>query len=307
MKNGVINSVNSSGNAAVTNQTLKWRRSSTKSHRLPPGPRGFPIFGSLHLLGKFPHKDFHQLSKKYGSIIFLRLGLSPTVVVSSPHAAEQFLKTHDLVFASRPPVEALKYICYGQKNLSFSPYGSYWRTVRKICTLELLSDSRISAFRTMRKQELDLLIEHIKEAAAARDDIDLSAKVSSLTAYMTCLMVFGKKYMDEEFGGGGFETVIKETTTLAAKPNLSDCIPHIASLDLQRLTKRMKAVSKVFDDFLENIIDEHVQCKDENRNKDFVDVMLSFLGSEETEHKIERHHIKAILVVSNPIIVRREI
>ncbi|KAJ0040039.1 hypothetical protein Pint_26777 [Pistacia integerrima] len=58
----------------------------------------------------------------------------------------------------------------------------------------------------------------------------------------------------------------------------------------------MKAVSKVFNDFLENFIDEHVQCKDENRNKDFVDVMLSFLGSEEIEHKIERHQIKAILV-----------
>ncbi|KAJ0097019.1 hypothetical protein Patl1_27461 [Pistacia atlantica] len=158
-------------------------------------------------------------------------------------------------------------MCYGQKNPSFSPYGSYWRTVRKISTVELLSDSRISAFRTMRKQELDLLIEYIKQAAAARDAIDLSAKVSSLIAFMTCLMVFGKKYMDEEFGGGGFETVIKEASTLAAKPNLSDYIPHIASLDLQGLTKRMKAVSKVFDDFLENIIDEHVQCKDENRKK----------------------------------------
>ncbi|XP_031251549.1 cytochrome P450 CYP736A12-like [Pistacia vera] len=136
-------------------QAFPWKKDS-KTKRLPPGPRGFPIFGSLHLLGKFPHKDFHKLAKKYGSIMFLRLGSIPTIVVSSPHAAEQFLKTQDLVFASRPPVEAAKHIGYRQKNLSFSPYGSYWRAMRKICTLELLSSAKISSFRAMRKEELYL-------------------------------------------------------------------------------------------------------------------------------------------------------
>ncbi|KAH7565819.1 hypothetical protein JRO89_XS08G0021500 [Xanthoceras sorbifolium] len=69
---------------------LKKRDAETK--RLPPGPRGFPIFGSLHLLGKYPYRDLHKLAQKYGSIMFMRLGLKPTVVVSSPQVAELFLK-----------------------------------------------------------------------------------------------------------------------------------------------------------------------------------------------------------------------
>lgn len=280
-------------------QLLNWTRS-TKSKRLPPGPRGFPILGSLHLLGKFPPRDFHQLANKYGSIMFLRLGLIPTVVVSSPHAAEQFLKTHDLNFSSRPPVDTLKHIAYGQRNLAFSAYGSYWRTVRKICTLELLSRNKISSNQGMRKEELHVLIEQIKEAARARVAVDLSAKVSSLSVDMTCRMVLGKKYDDLEFDERGFNLVFQEGVKLAAITNLGDFIPQIASLDLQGLTKRAKAVAKVFDDFFEKIIEEHVQSKDENRTKDFVDVMLSFIGSQETEHKIEREHVKAILLVSNP-------
>ncbi|XP_044470677.1 cytochrome P450 71AU50-like [Mangifera indica] len=276
-------------------QSLK-RPTSSKTKRLPPGPKGFPIFGSLHLVGKFPPRDFYELAKKHGSIMFLRLGLIPTVVVSSPQAAEQFLKTHDLNFASRPPVDTLKHIAYGQRNMAFSPYGSYWRTMRKICTLELLSRNKIVANQGMRKEELELMIEGIKEAADAGVAVDLTAKVTSVSADLTCRMVFGKKYADVEFDERGFNLVFQEGVKLAAIFNLGDYIPRIASLDLQGLTKRAKAVAKVFDDFFEKVIDEHVQSKDENRTKDFVDVMLSFMGSQETEHKIERDHVKAILL-----------
>ncbi|KAJ0040943.1 hypothetical protein Pint_26781 [Pistacia integerrima] len=215
------------------------------------------------------------------SFSVLSLGSIPTIVVSSPHAGEQFLKTQDLVFASSPPVEAAKHIGYGQKNLSFSPYGSYWRAMRKICTLELLSSAKTSSFRAMRKEELDLLIEHIKEVVNAGVAVDLSDKVSSLSSDLTCRMVFGKKYADVELDEKGFNTLIQEG-----------------------LTKRGKAIAKVFDDFLERAIDEHVDSKDENRTKDFVDVMLSFMGPEESEYKIEGEHVKAMLLVSNPRIVK---
>ncbi|KAL5820380.1 hypothetical protein ACOSQ3_022262 [Xanthoceras sorbifolium] len=87
-----------------------------------------------------------------------------------------------------------------------------------------------------------------------------------------------------------------ETMELLATFNLADYIPQIASLDLQGLRKRMKAVAEVFDVFFEKVIDEHVQSRDENRTKDFVDLMLSFMGSEETYYRIDRDHIKTIIL-----------
>ena len=110
-----------------------------KDSKLPPGPIGFPIFGSLHLLGKFPHHDLHRLAKKYGPIMYMRLGLVPTVVVSSPQAAELILKTNDLVFASRPPNEAAKHISYEQKNFSLLHMALIGATCERCVPLSCLA------------------------------------------------------------------------------------------------------------------------------------------------------------------------
>ncbi|KAI5313927.1 hypothetical protein L3X38_043103 [Prunus dulcis] len=143
-----------------------WLSKSKNKKRLPPGPRGFPLFGNLHMLGEFPHRYLHRLAQKHGDVMYLLLGLAPVVVASSPQAAEPFLKTHDLVFA------------------------------------KLLSSHKINSFKPMRKEELALLTKFIQEAARDRVTVDLSGKVASLAADMSCLMVFGKKYMDKEFDEG---------------------------------------------------------------------------------------------------------
>nr|XP_029152990.1 cytochrome P450 CYP736A12 isoform X2 [Arachis hypogaea] len=269
-----------------------------KNKKLPPGPRGLPILGSLHKLGDNPHLDLHKLSQKHGPIMYLRLGLVPTIVVSSPQAAELFLKTHDLVFASRPPHEAAKYISWEQRNMSFGEYGPYWRNMRKMCTLELLSQTKINSFRRMRQEEVESLINVLREAANDGVAVDVSAKVSTASADMSCRMVFGKKYDDKDLDEKGFKSVIQEGMQLAATPNIGDYIPYIGKLDLQGLTRRMKAVGKKFDEFFEKVIDDHLQSSEnrEDKVKDFVDVMLGFLGTEESEYRLERPNIKAILL-----------
>ncbi|XP_039157635.1 cytochrome P450 71AU50-like [Eucalyptus grandis] len=277
-------------------RSLLWK-TQTKKKELPPGPRGFPILGNLPSLGKNPHHDLRKLAQKYGPIMYLRLGFMPTIIVSSPEAAELVLKTHDLVFASRPPQEAMKHMLYEQRNLSFSPYDPYWRNVRKMCTLELLSNAKVKSFECIRREEVGLLVRFLRDASLDRATINLSGKISSLSTDMNCRMIFGKKYLDEEFDKRGFKAWIQEGMILTATPNIGDYIPCFAPLDLQGLTRRMKAVSKVFDTFLEKIIDEHLEYgKEQRQSKDFVDVMLGFMGSNEGEYHMDRPHIKAIML-----------
>lgn len=276
-----------------------WQRKN-RHRKMPPSPRGIPILGHLHLLGKKPHQELHKLAQKYGPIMYLQFGFVPIIVVSSPHAAEQILKTHDLIFASRPPLEAAKYMCYDQRNMSFSKYGSYWRDIRKLITLELLSSLRIKSFQPMRKDELELFVKSLKQAAKECIPVDLSAKVASVNADMSCLMIFGKKYKDEDFNEKGFKAVIKEAVQLSALPNLGNYFPYIGKLDLQGLNRRMKAVANVFDEFLEKIIDEHVESKEQRKTKDFVDTLLAIMKSGGADFQMERAHIKAnMLVISH--------
>lgn len=273
--------------------------------RLPPGPRALPIIGHLHLLGKKnPHHDLHNLSNKYGPIMHLQFGFVSNIVVSSPRGAEQFLKTHDLVFASRPPLESAKYMFYEQRDLSFSKYGSYWRNMRKLCTLQLLSNLRINSFRSMRSQELGLFVESLKQAATDhhhhqhRSVVNLSAGILSLSANMSCLMVFGKKYLDEEFSERGFQDVIREFVHLIAAPHLGDYFPFLGSvlLDPLGLTRRMKEVSKIFDKFLHMIIDEHEKIDEKDQSNDFVTTILALKRSGDIDFEFDHRHIKGVML-----------
>ncbi|XP_077210470.1 cytochrome P450 71AU50-like isoform X2 [Tasmannia lanceolata] len=267
-----------------------------KGKKLPPGPLGLPVLGNLHRLGALPHHDLHRLAKDYGPIMYIRLGLVPTVVVSSPKEAQEFLKTHDLVFAGRPFSAAGKYMAYNRKDIVFANYGPYWRNARKFCTSELLSHLKIDAFKSMRREEVALLIKSIKGISNSRVAIDLSAKVSSLGADITCMMVFGKKYMDKDLEDGGFKTVLQETLRLAAVFNVADYIPYLEALDLQGLRRRMKTIAKLLDDFLEKIIDDHIHASNLMNHKDFVDVMLSLMESKDTDFQVDRTSIKGILL-----------
>lgn len=176
-----------------------------KRQQLPPGPIGLPIVGHLHLLGKNVHHDLHRLSNKHGPIMHLRLGSVPTVVVSSAEVAELVLKTHDLVFAGRPRNQASKYLCYDQRDIVFAPYGPYWRNMRKLCTQELLSNVKVNQFRCMRKAEIENLVCSLRRNAEKRDVVDVSATVGGSIGDMTCLMVFGRKYVDRDLDEKGFK------------------------------------------------------------------------------------------------------
>ncbi|XP_070030133.1 cytochrome P450 71AU50-like [Nicotiana sylvestris] len=206
------------------------------------------------------------------------------------------LKTYDHIFASRSRNEASQYMSYGQKNMIFAKYGPYWRNMRKLCTVHLLSNLKINSFQSMRKQQVELLINSLKEQAHDRAVVDLSAKVTSLNASLTCLMVFGKKYMDEDFDKRGFKAVVQQVVHFAGTPNLGDFFPFLGVVDLQGLNRKLKDLSKVFDEFLEKIIDEHVQSHDQKKTKDFVDTMIEIMQSGEVEYQFDRRHIKAILV-----------
>ncbi|KAL3834956.1 hypothetical protein ACJIZ3_009692 [Penstemon smallii] len=265
---------------------------------LPPGPIALPIFGHFHLLGNNPHQDLYKLAQKHGPIMYMRFGFVPTIVVSSPSAAELVLKTHDLVFANRPHNEAAKYVGYEQRGITFGRYGPYWRNMRKLCTLELLSQLRINQFHSMRKLELHLLVSSLKKDSS--EIVDVSARVSNLTADMICLMVFGRKYGDKDMGDKGFKAVVMEVLEVAAKFNLGDYFPYLGLLDLQGLTRRMKGLSKIFDRFLEKIIHDHVLNNNKFQNKkearDFVDTMMEILESGEAGFEFGRQHIKALLL-----------
>ncbi|PHT32239.1 hypothetical protein CQW23_28576 [Capsicum baccatum] len=64
---------------------------------------------------------------------------------------------------------------------------------------------------------------------------------------------------------------------------------------LMGLTRCLKDLSKVFDEFNEKIIDEHVQSHEQKQSKDFVFTTLDIMQLGKTEFQFDHSHIKAIL------------
>ncbi|EXC07351.1 hypothetical protein L484_021259 [Morus notabilis] len=65
--------------------------------------------------------------------------------------AKDYFTTNDKFFANRPKAVALEHMAYNYAMFGFSSYGSYWRHLRKIATLELLSSHRLQMLSHIRK------------------------------------------------------------------------------------------------------------------------------------------------------------
>ncbi len=101
--------------------------------RAPSPFPSWPIVDHLPLLvGKIPHQVFYNLSKTYGDITELKLGSICTIVISSPKMAQEVLKIHNLVFASRPKLTNSQISSYNGHSLAWAPNGDYWRHARKV-------------------------------------------------------------------------------------------------------------------------------------------------------------------------------
>ncbi|KAI3923237.1 hypothetical protein MKW92_007367 [Papaver armeniacum] len=265
------------------------------SYKLPPGPYGLPIIGNLHRLGDLPHRELQKLSLKYGPIMYMKLGLVPVIVVSSPELAELICKTHDIVFASRPTLQSSKYFGYEQKGLVFKQYGSAWRNIRKLCTLHLLTNAKIESFKSTRENEVKHAVESIRSAADSQRLVDLSLIVESLAEDITHKTIFGS-LQNDRFNS---KSLIQEAFRLIGAFNVADYIPYVGSLDLQGLVRDMKLTGKLVDEFLEYIIDQHIKDEQDHNQRDFVDILLSLMNAQETtmdsELKLDRENVKAIL------------
>ncbi|KAJ1378082.1 Cytochrome P450 [Sesbania bispinosa] len=125
---------------------------------LPPGPPTFPIIGNLHHLKQPLHRTLATLSQKYGDIMTLWFGSRLVVVVSSPSLVQECFSKNDVALANRPRFLTGKYIFFNYTIVGSASYGDYWRNLRRITSIYVLSNHRINSFSGIRKDEARRLL-----------------------------------------------------------------------------------------------------------------------------------------------------
>jgi hypothetical protein len=278
---------------------IKWYSNSTKTKNSPPSPPKLPIIGNLHQLGLFPHRTLYSLAKKYGPFMQLHLGSVPFLVISSADAAREILKTHDHVFANRPQKKNYKILIYDCKDVSTAPYGEYWRQIRSISVLHLLSAKSVQSLRAVREEEVSLMMEKIKQYSSKSLPLNISELISTTTNDIVCRVALGRKYSGES--GKGFKKLLMDFTELLSVFIVGDFVPWLDWLThVSGVYGRAKKVAKQFDDLLEDVVEDHIKRQRGTSEDfgDFVDVLLWIQKTESTGFPVDRTIIKALLLVS---------
>ncbi|XP_061361117.1 cytochrome P450 736A117-like [Gastrolobium bilobum] len=260
------------------NLVSKWNTKSSTNKNSPPSPPKLPILGNLHQLGMFPHHTLQSIAQIYGPLMLLHFGKVPVLVVSTAEAAREVMKTHDLVFSNRPHRKMFDTLFYGSKDVAFAPYGHYWRQTRSVCILHLLSAKKVQSFRAVREEETFIMMEKIKQAA------------------------LGRRYSGE--GGSKLREPMNELVELLGASVLGDYIPWLDWLSrVNGLYARAERVAKQLDEFLDEVVEEHVKRgNDENVDvdgegqNDFVDILLCIQKTNFTGFQIDRTTIKALIM-----------
>ncbi|XP_072971856.1 indole-2-monooxygenase-like [Typha angustifolia] len=213
--------------------------------------------------------------------------------------AQTVMRTHDHVFASRPPSIAADILLYGTKDVAFAPYGEHWRQERKLCAMHLLSTKKVQSFRHAREEEVSFVIEKIRKAQEySSGPINMSELLHSFANDVICRVVSGKFYR-KEGRNDMFRELIEKSSALISGFHFEDFFPVLYWLDfISGFASKAKKIAKKWDDVLEEVIKEHCnsnRLKDSMQESDFVDVLLSLQNDLHIEFGLTKEHIKAIL------------
>lgn len=268
--------------------------SNAKRCTAPQAGGAWPIIGHLHLFGaqQLTHKTLGAMADKYGPVFTIRLGLNEILVLSSSEMARECFTTHDRVFSTRPSVTASKILGYDFAMFGFAPYGSYWREMRKIVTIELLSNHRLDMLKHIRASEVRTSIRELYEMWVSERDtdgrvfVDMKRWFGDLTLNLAVRLVGGKRYFGagaDTKGGEGrnCQKVIRDFAHLFGVFVLSDAIPFLSWLDLKGHKKAMKRTAKELDSLFGGWLQEHKEKRllggEGKDDQDFMDVMLTVL------------------------------
>ncbi|KAH9778745.1 cytochrome P450 71A26 [Citrus sinensis] len=215
--------------------------------------------------------------------MFVYFGNSPTLVVSSAELAGEMFKTHDIVTSNRPKTTPANILLYECRDIGFANYGEYWRKVRKICVLELLSLRRVQSFQHIRDDEVSSLINKIRHLCFNKGrPLNLTEMLLTVSNNIVSRCVLGRKADEEEKNIG--------------KSNKFDV--------LSGLIGRLNTTARALDALLDEVIEEHTNKAasesndDDNQldKKDFVDILLQLRKDGMLVAELSQDNLKAIIL-----------
>ncbi|XP_027169303.1 cytochrome P450 82A3-like [Coffea eugenioides] len=152
------------------------------------------------------------MAEKYGPVFALRIGMTPALVVSNWELVKDCFTISDKALSSRPESVFAETLCFGNASFGFAPYGPYWREMRKIVFLDLLSTRGLEKVRHIRVSEVDNTMKELfsifskannvdgKSSTASPAKVELRKLFEKFTLNLIVKKVSGMRYSETEEG-----------------------------------------------------------------------------------------------------------
>ncbi|KAK1422228.1 hypothetical protein QVD17_25195 [Tagetes erecta] len=268
------------------------------NHNPPPQAKGaWPIIGHLYLLAgsRLPQRVLGKMAETYGPIFTIKLGIHKVLVVSGGEVAKECFTTNDKVFATRPKSKVFEIMGYNYTMLGLAPYGDYWRDIRKIVTLEVLSQKRVEMVEHVRVSEVRASVKDIYDAWVMNKDnegldmvkVDMKQWFGNLVLNVITRIISGKRFRLNDEEGVRVENVVRKFFELLGAFVVSDYIPFVSRFDIGGYEKDMRTGWKEMDNIVEGWLKERKPRNESRQRREgdqfFMDALISVLQDESEE------------------------
>uniref|UniRef100_A0A0W0EW71 Putative cytochrome P450 n=1 Tax=Moniliophthora roreri TaxID=221103 RepID=A0A0W0EW71_MONRR len=149
---------------ALLTLAILWASHKRGKSPLPPGPTADPFIGHLRLMPRENQAEtFHEWSKTYGNLIYLKVFGRDMVVIGSFGVAQELLENRSAKYSCRPPFIVWKMMGWWP-TLTFLPYGKRFLKHRKMFQ-QYFGHKESLAFNDVLAEEARLLVTNLQHAA----------------------------------------------------------------------------------------------------------------------------------------------
>ncbi|CAL4927463.1 unnamed protein product [Urochloa decumbens] len=265
------------------------------AQRLPPSPPAVPFLGHLHLVKTPFHAALISMAARHGPVFSLRMGSRRAVVVSSPECARECFTEHDVCFANRPISPTTRLLSFDGALLSAASYGPYWRNLRRVAAVQLLSAHRVSCMTPTISGEVRAMVRRMDHAAAGSPGgaarVQLKRRLFELSLSVLMETIARTKTSRTEANADTdmspeaheFKQIVDELIPFLGTANRWDYLPVLRWLDVSGVRNKILATVSRRDAFLKRLIDAVQQRLDggvEGEDSSMIAVLLALQKSE---------------------------
>ncbi|CAI9592765.1 unnamed protein product [Staurois parvus] len=271
----------------------------------PPGPKPLPIIGSLHMVNPMsPQKDFMKLSKKYGPVFSIQLGLEKLVVLCGYDTIKDALINHSEEFYERPDGPLFAKTTNGN-GIVFA-HGENWKVMRRftIATLRDFGMGKKSIENKIREEVICLIQEFRSHKGNPFDNLTI---VNTAVANIIVSILLGKRFEYDDPIILKLMRMISENirTFGSTMVRLYNSYPTLIGL-LPGAHQKIFENFKSTQNFIKEVFTKQKKELDINDQRNFIDAFLAKQQEGNPESTVYFHNDNLTVLVDNLFVAGME-